>query len=47
MIVDLLRSESGQNLNSGRKQNNRLNFVPNFDLKSVGNSSKLASSAEK
>ena len=46
MIVDLLRSESWENLNSGRKQNNRLNFVPNFDLKSVGNGSKLAFSAE-
>ena len=36
MIVDLLRSESWENLNSGRKQNDRLNFVPNFDVKSVG-----------
>ena len=46
MTVDLLRSESWKNLNSGRKQNNRLNFVPNFDVKSVGNGSKLAFSAE-
>ena len=46
MIVDLLPSESWENLNSGRKQNHRLNFVPNFDAKSVGNGSKLAFSAE-
>ena len=46
MIVDPLRSKSWEKLNSGRKRNNRLNFVPNFDVKSVGNGSKLAFSAE-
>ena len=46
MIDDLLGSESWENLNSGRKQNNRLSFVPNFDVKSVGNGSTLAFSAE-
>ena len=46
MFVDVLRSESWENLNSGRTQNNRLNFVPNFGVKSVGNGSKLAFSAE-
>ena len=46
MIDDLLGSESWENLNSGRKQNNKLSFVPNFDVKSVGNGSTLAFSAE-
>ena len=46
MIDDLLGSESWENLNSGRKQNNRLSFVPYFDVKSVGNGSTLAFSSE-
>ena len=46
MIVDLLRSESGENFHCGRKQNRRLNFVANFGVKSVGNGLKLAFSAE-
>ena len=46
MIVDPLRSKSWEKLNSGRKRNNRLYFVPNFDVKSVRNGSKLAFSAE-